>query len=179
MADKCETPEDARDLFARYKHHYEGERDLKPQMRELAARELLAGATVGQLATLTGLTPEVFRRMARDLGVERKRPPTVGKLAPASVSTPPRPATPAWEGSPSKRSAQEPPPELGLSPAVAALTEDQVRLLAGQAEAQHQDWGREIRRELRATDPRWIRHAIVEAAFQAGYVDVPGQADEE
>ncbi|MFI2078497.1 hypothetical protein [Streptomyces triculaminicus] len=71
------------------------------------------------------------------------------------------------------------PDELGLSLAVAALDEDQVRLLAGQAEAQHPDWGREIRRELRGTDPRWMRHAIVEAAAQAGFVDVPGQKNEE
>ncbi|QIP87622.1 hypothetical protein GLX30_30380 [Streptomyces sp. Tu 2975] len=71
---------DAADLFARYKRHYEAERDLKPAMREMAARELKAGASVGQLAELTGLTPEVFRRIARAEGVERKRPPTVGKL---------------------------------------------------------------------------------------------------
>jgi hypothetical protein len=50
-------------------------------MLEAADRALLAGATVGQLANWTGLTPEVFRRRARVLGVERKRPPTVGKLA--------------------------------------------------------------------------------------------------
>ncbi|WP_367134488.1 MULTISPECIES: hypothetical protein [Streptomyces] len=89
-----------------------------------------------------------------------------------------RPAA-RWEGVAPARPAIEPPVELGLSPAVAALDEDQVRLLAGQAEVQHQDWGREIRRELRGTDPRWIRYAIVEAAAQAGYVDVPGQANEE
>lgn len=80
-------PHDAAALFARYKEHYEAERDLKPDMIETADRELKAGATVGELAKLTGLTPEVFRRRARALGVERKRPPTVGKL------TPPRPAT--------------------------------------------------------------------------------------
>ena len=73
-------PKDAADLFARYKAHYEGERELKPGMREMAKRELKAGVSVGQLAKLTGLTPEVFRRMARELGVERRRPPTVGKL---------------------------------------------------------------------------------------------------
>jgi hypothetical protein len=75
-------PRDAAETFARYKAHYEGERELKPEMLEFADRELKAGATVGQLATWTGLTPEVFRRRARALGVERKRPPTVGKLAP-------------------------------------------------------------------------------------------------
>jgi hypothetical protein len=75
-------PKDASDAFARYKKAYEDERALKPDMLEFADRELKAGATVGQLAAWTGLTPEVFRRRARALGVERKRPPTVGKLAP-------------------------------------------------------------------------------------------------
>lgn len=78
------SPESAK-VFSSFKHHYEARRALEPDMLEFADRELKAGATVGQLAAWTGLTPEVFRRRARALGVERKRPPTVGKLArPAS-----------------------------------------------------------------------------------------------
>lgn len=88
MPKDYKPPHDAGDVFTRYKALYEGERELKPTMQEMAKRELKAGATVGQLARLTGLTPEVFRRMARDLGVERKREPTVGKLAPAPTETP-------------------------------------------------------------------------------------------
>ncbi|MFD1309753.1 GIY-YIG nuclease family protein [Streptomyces kaempferi] len=75
------SPE-AAEVFARFKGHYEARRGLEPEMLESADRALKAGATVGQLAAWTGLTPEVFRRRARALGVERKRPPTVGKLAP-------------------------------------------------------------------------------------------------
>lgn len=82
MATDYDPSPDAAVVFAEYKAHYEGERKLKPEMREHAAKELQAGATVGQLAKATGLTPEVFRRMARDLGIERLRPPTVGKLKP-------------------------------------------------------------------------------------------------
>jgi hypothetical protein len=78
-------PPEAADTYTRYKAHYEGERKLKPEMLEAADRDLKAGATVGQLAAWTGLTPEVFRRRARALGVERKRPPTVGKLAPQAA----------------------------------------------------------------------------------------------
>jgi hypothetical protein len=81
-------PRDAADLFAKYRTHYEAERELKPAMTEMADRELKAGATVGQLAKLTGLTPEVFRRRARMLGIEHKRPPTVGKLATPTVTQP-------------------------------------------------------------------------------------------
>lgn len=85
MPKDYKPPREAADTYARYKAHYEGERALKPDMLEAADRDLEAGATVGQLAAWTGLTPEVFRRRARALGVERKRPPTVGKLAPQAA----------------------------------------------------------------------------------------------
>lgn len=88
MPKDYKPPRDAAETFANYKAHYEGERALKPEMLEAADRELKAGATVGQLAAWTGLTPEVFRRRARALGVERKRPPTVGKLSPAPAPIP-------------------------------------------------------------------------------------------
>lgn len=119
MPKDYKPPKDANDLFARYKAHYEGERELKPAMREMAARELKAGATVGQLAKWTGLTPEVFRRMARDLGVERKRPPTVGKLKsePPAQPEPPRAAPPPrqpqrWQEPPVPRTQQPPPAQM-------------------------------------------------------------------
>ncbi|MFE0045565.1 hypothetical protein [Streptomyces albireticuli] len=107
--------------------------------------------------------------------MERKRPPTVGKPAsgPARQHAAPPPAAPRWEGSPAPR-MPEPPAELGLSPVVAALPEGDVRLLASQAEAQHPDWGKEVRKELRGVPAEWVKRAIVEAAVQAGYVDVPG-----
>jgi hypothetical protein len=88
MPKDYKPPREAADTYTRYKAHYEGERALKPEMLEAADRDLKAGATVGQLATWTGLTPEVFRRRARALGVERKRPPTVGKLTAAPPGTP-------------------------------------------------------------------------------------------
>lgn len=78
-----EMSSEALAVFARYKRHYEAKCDLKPEMIEMADRELKAGATVGQLAKWTGLTPEVFRRRARQLGIERLRPPTVDKLKPS------------------------------------------------------------------------------------------------
>lgn len=70
------------DLFARYKEAVNTERALRPQVKEAAAQEMQTGVSVGQLAKLTGMTPEVFRRIARAVGVERKRPPTVGKPTP-------------------------------------------------------------------------------------------------
>lgn len=66
-------------LFAEYRNHVEELRILDGPMKEMAVRELKAGASVRQLAEMTGLTDEVFRRIARQEGVERRRPPTVGR----------------------------------------------------------------------------------------------------
>lgn len=101
MPKDYKPPRDAAETFASYKTAYEDERRLKPDMLEAADRELKAGTTVGQLAAWTGLTPEVFRRRARALGVERKRPPTVGKLSPAV----PEPVAPAPAEEPKPRPA--------------------------------------------------------------------------
>lgn len=74
------TPDDeAERLYGRYRRALETERELKDPVRAQAARDLKAGASVTQLAKLTGMTPEVFRRIARAEGVERKREPTVGR----------------------------------------------------------------------------------------------------
>jgi hypothetical protein len=77
-----EPTADQAELFARYRRHVEGERELKPDMQAAAAAALQAGVSAGTIAKATGLTPEPFRRMARKLGVDRKRPPTVGKDVP-------------------------------------------------------------------------------------------------
>ncbi|MET9339242.1 hypothetical protein [Nonomuraea sp. NPDC003804] len=72
---------DTASLFARYKRARETEKTLLPEVKEAAAQALREGATVSQLAKLTGLTDELFRRIARAEGVERLRPPTVGREA--------------------------------------------------------------------------------------------------
>lgn len=75
------SPEAAQ-LFARYKKAREAEKRLLAEVKAAAPAELHAGATAAQLANLTGLSDEVFRRIARAEGVERLREPTVGKLKP-------------------------------------------------------------------------------------------------
>jgi hypothetical protein len=84
--------------YGRYRKALETERELRDPVREQAARDLHAGATVTQLAKLTGMTPEVFRRIARAEGVERKREPTVGReveqrQTPRAQNAKPAPAT--------------------------------------------------------------------------------------
>ena len=82
MSRDTHTPdEEATKLFTRYKRIRETEIELRDEVRTTAAAELKAGATVGQLAKLTGLTPEYFRRIARENDVELKRPPTVQKIS--------------------------------------------------------------------------------------------------
>ena len=77
MASSSYTPpEHAADLFAEYRAAVETARRLKPQVRQVAEEELRRGVTAGQLAHATGETDEVYRRLARRLGIEQKRPPT-------------------------------------------------------------------------------------------------------
>lgn len=168
MPKDYKPPPDANDVFTRYKALYEGERELKPVMREMAERELKAGATVGQLARLTGLTPEVFRRMARDLGVERKREPTVGKLTTAPDPTPTRPAAPAPEH-------PAPPGRLGISAKVAALTYGQAKALFVQTETSHPAWWIERRKKITASGipAGWQYHVGVQAGVDAEIIDLP------
>ncbi|MEV7770479.1 hypothetical protein [Kitasatospora sp. NPDC086791] len=66
--------------FASYKRAYEAEQDLKPKMREAAETAIRAGASNQELAKLTGLTSEYFRKLAASIGVDnRRRAPTVGR----------------------------------------------------------------------------------------------------
>lgn len=72
--------------LARYKRARATVRELEPEMREIAKRRLRAGATNKQLAEDTGLTPEFFRKLARDIGADnRVKPPTVGPEAEARL----------------------------------------------------------------------------------------------
>jgi len=89
------TPDDeALRVYARHKRHHDAAAELKPEVKERAAKDLLAGSTPAELARLTGLSDEFFRRIARAVGAERKRAPTVGREAEASRKpAPDRPAT--------------------------------------------------------------------------------------
>lgn len=156
----------------------------KAEARLEAARKALNDGIVDILmaralgpSEVTRLVPyerQHVGRIAKAAGVPPLRERTVVSAKKAAATGPTPSASPRRSPT-AKRTGGAPPAELGLSPAVVALSEDQVRLLSGQAEAQHPNWGREVRRELHGTPARWMRHAIVEAAVQAGYVDVPEQ----
>ena len=79
--DPAYTPDtDTAQLFARYKRTLETERTLKPKVREAAEHAIRAGASNQELAALTGMTPEYFRKLATAIGVDnRRRAPTVGR----------------------------------------------------------------------------------------------------
>lgn len=165
MPKDYKPPRDAADTFARYKAHYEGERALKPEMLQFADRELKAGATVGQLATWTGLTPEVFRRRARALGVERKRPPTVGKVAGTEPQTDASPGAAA----PRRQVTQAlPKPVPSISTKVRQLPVDRVSWLANRAEEMGLEWVAELRRDYpHLKGPDWD-YVVVETGLQKG-----------
>lgn len=80
--------------YTRYREALETQRELHETVREKATADLKAGATVTQLARLTGMTPEVFRRIARAEHIERKREPTVGKDAKPKTNEPSHDNTP-------------------------------------------------------------------------------------
>jgi hypothetical protein len=163
MTKDYEPPADAAKVFTGYREHYEGERELKPAMVKMADRELLAGATVGELARLTGLTPEVFRRRARTLGVERKRPPTVGKLAAA----PPPPAAPI-------RKAAQPrviaPPARDPGPAP-AMSDGRAKVLAALAYERADEQQRAgLDQTAQEVGPAYRDFAVVASAHAMGLI---------
>lgn len=164
MPKDYKPPRDAADTFARYKTHYEGERTLKPEMLEYADRELQAGATVGQLAKLTGLTPEVFRRRARTLGIEHKRPPTVGRLR----DTPEPPAPPREPRQAPAPRQQASPQEKTPEPSVEGrpLTDEEAKTLAELAHSRATDIQRQKLKQIAANAAKGYQdYAIVSSAL--------------
>ena len=81
MTTDWEPDEDTAAFFARFKRTRAAYDQMLAQIKEDAPGHMRAGATAGRLAKFTGLTDEVFRRIARDSGIERLREPTVGRDA--------------------------------------------------------------------------------------------------
>ena len=76
MASDYEPDAELAALFARFKRTHQAHRDLLKLVKKVAPDEMRKGATVGDLARLTGLTDEVFRRIGRKNEIELLRPPT-------------------------------------------------------------------------------------------------------
>jgi hypothetical protein len=109
------TPDDETlRIYARHKRHHDAAAELKPEIRERAAKDLLAGSTAAELAKLTGLSDEFFRRIARAVGAERKREPTVGREVEAKRQATAQPARRAAPRPAQHRPAAE--PEQDFSP---------------------------------------------------------------
>ncbi|MFG2653486.1 hypothetical protein [Streptomyces sp. NPDC048436] len=66
-------------LYSRHELHHEAAKDDLVEVRERAAGDLLAGATHAELAKLTGLSDEFFRRITRKVGADRNQELTVGR----------------------------------------------------------------------------------------------------
>lgn len=76
-----EPPDDAAAIFQRQAELNEEQAELRPRLREMAVREMRkgadGGATVGDLARLTGKSDEFFRKIAREENIPLRRPATV------------------------------------------------------------------------------------------------------
>lgn len=81
MATDWEPDEETAALYARYRRTRAALDQMLKQIKDTAPDQMRDGATAGRLAKYTGLTDEVFRRIARENGIERLREPTVGKDA--------------------------------------------------------------------------------------------------
>ncbi|WP_280843317.1 hypothetical protein [Streptomyces sp. SAI-119] len=79
MATDHEPSDENQRIYARHKRHHEAAKAELAEVRVRAEADLLAGSTPAELARLTGLSDEFFRRIARKVGAERKREPTVGR----------------------------------------------------------------------------------------------------
>lgn len=79
MATDHEPSDENQRIYARHKRHHEAAKAELVEVRARAEADLLAGSTPAELARLTGLSDEFFRRIARKVGAERKREPTVGR----------------------------------------------------------------------------------------------------
>jgi hypothetical protein len=79
MATDHEPSDENQRIYARHKRHHEAAKAELEEVRTRAEADLLAGSTPAELARLTGLSDEFFRRIARKVGAERKREPTVGR----------------------------------------------------------------------------------------------------
>jgi hypothetical protein len=150
-------PETA-ETFAAYRQAIETERALKPDVRRQAEAALKAGATGTQLARLTGMTPEVFRRMARDLDLPVD--PRYTERAAASRKRPAAAEQPRPE--PRERPSPTVPDWLDDFPQIAALTFAEAQDRAHQLKLDRPHWFLDNRKACTA-EPRWINHAMLAA----------------
>jgi len=157
MTKKWTPDPETAEIFATYAAAVRTERDLKPDVRERAQAALKDGATGTQLSRLTGMTPEVFRRMARDL--ELPIDPRYRERAEASRRKPKPEAV--EQAVPEANERPSPPADLGVDPRVAALSEHRLTSLAGWLSDKRPDWYAEA---TAGVDAEWAAHVAVTKA---------------
>lgn len=155
------TPDaETAEKFATYRQAIETERELKPDVRERAEAALKAGATGTQLARLTGMTPEVFRRMARDLALPVD--PRYRERAEASRK---RPA--AEQAAPGPAEQPTPPAELGVLQQAIDLSQFRRAQLADWLSEKKSDW---YAAAVDGIDAEWVQHVAITKAVAAGHI---------
>jgi hypothetical protein len=153
-------PTERAKTYSRYKQALRTERDLKPTVRAMAAEDLKAGAaTVAQLAEATGMTPEVFRRIARDL--ELPVDPRYEERAAASRKKPAQKRTPTGPEAASVEPPRLPGRIAALSDKQASELADRAYAFATTAQSLHLD---QVQHE--ADYGPLAKHAVVAAALE-------------
>lgn len=159
-------------IFARYKRAHEAERELKPGMRTAAATAIRDGASNQELAALTDLTPEFFRKLAIEIGVDnRRKAPTVGREADAKRAN----ASVRTEATEQSQAGLKPrlPAELGLEPQIRQLTPAQVKGMVEQVKRDHPDWAAKSHRTFARTLPTYLPYVLANDAFINEKAELP------
>ncbi len=163
-------------LFARYKQAAEVIKHDKKPVLAAAEDAIRQGASSPELAALTGMSGQTFRTLAEKIGVDiRVKPPTVGPEAQArrAAATQPVPEPNERPSPPAVAPRNWPPVELGYDPRIQALTPEQAKRIAAEAEGSDFSWGRSVRRRLTGLSPDLVPYAIANAALLAGKVQLP------
>lgn len=163
MTKTWKPDDETAEIFATYRDAIETERRLKPDVRERAEAALKAGATGTQLSRLTGMTPEVFRRMARDL--ELPVDPRYAERAAASRRKPRTDAAKATATEPRERPS--PQPDAEQPNPVPQLTDRQAAELATRAYPKADPRQYELLANASANGDR----AVIRAALDMGLLD--------
>lgn len=138
------------------------------------------GAKPTRIAAVSPWTAAHVRKLARDHGIQadpayqqrteaiRKRAAEAGQASESAEPAPRRlpPAAPLLGMS-------EAPAELELSDAVKRQSVKAARILLKSVESEHPAWAAEQRAQFADVEQRWFLHALLQAAANAGHVELP------
>lgn len=167
---------------ARYKRATEAATKSRLTLTELVIDALREpDAKPADIARRAEWTPAYVRKLARENGIEadpayqartqkaRERLLSEAAAERDDLALPPdrRPAAHLPE-------LATPPQGLEFSEAVRRLPKKHATILMKPVEREHPDWTLQQRARFDGVDLRWFFHALLQAAIDAGYAEIPG-----